>query len=117
MGALDQYVHAIGAYSPDEEGGEETEEQTSVTEGHRHRQNPSPQASLQQMYEGVEVRGWMSELPVLERIVECRFLVVWSFHERQRRAVRDGNRYVIFLALVSAKPMPLTRCPVGALFR
>lgn len=56
------------------------------------------------MDQRVEVRGRMGELPVLERVVQGRLLVVRPLHERQRRAVRDGNRYIIFLALVSAKP-------------
>lgn len=107
MGTLDQYMDAICANSSNEEGSKKTEKQSSVTEGHRHSKDTSTQTALQQMYEGVHVRRRVSQLPVLERVVKRSFLVVRSFHERQRRAVCDGNRYVIFLALVSAKPSSL----------
>ena len=113
MGALDQYVDAVGADRTDEEGGEQAEQQAGVAEGHRHRQNAGAQAALQQMYQGVEVRRRVGELPVIERIVEGRLLVVRPLHERQRRAVRDGNRYLIFLALVSGKPTALTSRSCG----
>lgn len=107
MGGLDQDVDAVGADGADEEGGEEAEGEAGVAEGHRHREYPRTQAPLEQMYERVEIRGGMGELAVLERIVKGGLLVGRSFHERQGRAVRDRNRHVIFLALVSAKPATL----------
>lgn len=107
MGGLDQDVDAVGADRADEEGGEEAEGETSVAEGHRHREYARAQAPLEQMYERVEVRGGMGELAVLERIVKGGLLVGRSLHERQGRAVRDRNGHVIFLTLVSAKPVAL----------
>lgn len=107
MGGLDQYVDAIGADRADEEGGEEAEGEAGVTEGHRHREYARAQTPFEQMYERVEIRGGMGELAVLERIVKGGFLVSRSLHQGQGRAVRDRNRHVIFLALVSAKPATL----------
>ena len=107
MSAFHQNVHAVGANRADEEGGDQTEQQAGIAKGHRHRQNPSSQAALQKVDQRVEIGGRVGQLPVLERIVKGRLLVVRPLHERQRGTVRDGNRYVIFLALVSAKPTSL----------
>lgn len=47
MGGLDQDVDAVGADRTDEEGGEEAEGETGVTEGHRHREYARAQAPLE----------------------------------------------------------------------
>lgn len=109
MGALDQYVHTVGAYRADEEGGEQAEEETGALEGNGHRQDTRAQATLEQMDEGVHVAGRMGQLTVLERIVEGRLLVVRPLDQRQRRAIRKRDRHLIFLALVSAMQRQLVR--------
>lgn len=112
MRGLDQYMNAIGADRTDEERGEETEGETGVAESHRHCEYTRAQATLEKMYERVEIRSGMGELSMLERVVKGGLLVGRSLHKWQGRAIRDRNRNVIFLALVSAKPVALAyhRC-------
>jgi len=107
MRGFDQYVNAIGADRADEKRGEEAEGEAGVAEGHRHCEYTRAQATLEKMYERIDVRGGMGELSVLEWIVKGGLLVGRSLHKRQGRAIRDRNRNVIFLALVSAKPAAL----------
>lgn len=47
----------------------------------------------------------MSQLPMFERIVQGRLLIVGTLDEGKGRPVGDGDRNVIFLTLVSVKPL------------
>jgi len=107
MGGLDQDVDTVGADRADEEGCEEAEDETGITESHRHRENARAQASLEQMNERIEVRSGMGKFAMFKRIVKGGLLIGWPLHERQGRTVRDRNGHIIFLALVSAKPAVL----------
>lgn len=48
-------MYAVGADESDEEGGHEAEHESCVHEGHRHRQNPRPEAGLQQVDQSLRI--------------------------------------------------------------